>query len=358
MTAFSRRDIVLAGLAFGSVGGGRALAAGRIPNDEKPPVRSEGTFPSLAGATAWLNSAPLSREGLRGKTVLVNFWTYSCINWMRAHPYVRAWSRAYADQGLVTIGVHTPEFDFERNVENVARAARANDIDYPIAIDNDSALWRAFSNQYWPALYVIDARGRIRHHRFGEGEYAASEDAIRQALTEAGAVGVLPRAVVHTNPSELAADWDQLRTPETYLGYGRAERFASAGLRGRRQSRLYSLPETLERDAWGLAGVWTVGEKHISVNEPGGRIACRFQARDAHLVMGPTQAGAGRRFRVFVDGAPPSGDRGVDTDADGRGIVEESRLYQLVRQQGTIADRRLEIEFLDRGVELYSFTFG
>jgi thiol-disulfide isomerase/thioredoxin len=178
MTAFSRRDIVLAGLAFGSVGGGRALAAGRTPNDEKPPVRSEGTFPSLAGATAWLNSAPLSREGLRGKTVLVNFWTYSCINWMRAHPYVRAWSRAYADQGMVAIGVHTPEFDFERNVENVARAARANDIDYPIAIDNDSVLWRAFSNQYWPALYVIDARGRMRHHRFGEGDYAASEDAI------------------------------------------------------------------------------------------------------------------------------------------------------------------------------------
>src|SRR3954468_21919729 len=242
MSTVSRRNVILAGLAFSSAGRGTARAADRSRN-EKPAITSEGTFPSLAGATAWLNSAPLSREALRGKTVLVNFWTYSCINWMRAHPYVRAWSRAYADKGLVTVGVHTPEFDFERNVKNVTRAAHANDIDYPIAVDNDRAIWRAFANEYWPALYVIDARGRIRHHRFGEGDYGVSEDAIRQALTEAGAVGIGADSVaVQTTPLELAADWDHLRTPETYLGYGRAERFASAGSVGRRQSRLYAIP--------------------------------------------------------------------------------------------------------------------
>ena len=358
MSSISRRNIVVAGLAFSS-GRGKALAADRSRNDEKPAITSEGTFPSLAGATAWLNSAPLSREALRGKTVLVNFWTYSCINWMRAHPYVRAWSREYADKGLVTIGVHTPEFDFERNVENVTRAARANDIDYPIAVDNDRAIWRAFANEYWPALYVIDARGRIRHHRFGEGDYGVSEDAIRQALTEAGAVGIgADRVTVQTTPLELAADWADLRTPETYLGYGRAERFASAGASRRGESRTYSIPETLERNEWGLAGLWTVREQHISVDEPGSRIACRFQARDAHLVMGSTHPGTGRRFRVLIDSRPPGDDHGVDTDRDGHGVVDEPRLYQLVRQHGTIEDRRVDIEFLDRGVGLYSFTFG
>jgi len=359
MSTVSRRNIVLAGLAFSSAGRGKALAADRSRNAGKQAVVPEGPFPSLAGATAWLNSPPLSLEALRGKTALVNFWTYSCINWMRAHPYVRAWSRAYADQGLVTVGVHTPEFDFECNVQNVTRAAHANDIDYPIAVDNDRAIWRAFSNEYWPALYVMDARGRIRHHHFGEGDYAASEDAIRQALTEAGAVGIgSERAAVKTTPSELAADWDHLRTPETYLGYGRAERFASAGLVGRRQSRLYAIPETLERNEWGLAGLWTVGEQHISVDEPGGRNACRFQARDAHLVIGATQPGTGRRFRLLIDGRPPADDHGVDTDGEGHGVVDEARLYQLVRQHGAIGDRRVEIEFLDGGVGLYSFTFG
>jgi thiol-disulfide isomerase/thioredoxin len=359
ISTVSRRRVVLAGLALGATGPGKAIAADGARGDDNAPIVSEGTFPSLAGATAWLNSPPLSREALRGKTVLVNFWTYSCINWMRAHPHVRAWSRAYADKGLVTIGVHTPEFDFERNVENVRRATRANDIEYPIAIDNDRATWRAFSNDYWPALYVIDARGRVRHHRFGEGDYAASEDAIRLALTEAGGIGLGPdRAAVMTTPAELPADWDHLRTPETYLGYGRAERFASAGPVGRRQSRLYVLPETLERNEWALTGVWTVGEQRISVNEPGGRIACRFEARDAHLVMGSAQPGTSRRFRVLIDGRLPGDDHGVDTDRDGHGSVDEPRLYQLIRQHGVVGDRRVEIEFVDRGVNLYSFTFG
>jgi thiol-disulfide isomerase/thioredoxin len=355
----SRRQLVVAGLAWGSASGGTALAADRQRNPDKAPVTSEGPFPSLAGATGWLNSAPLSRERLRGKTVLVNFWTYSCINWMRAHPYVRAWSHAYAGKGLVVIGVHTPEFDFERDLGNVRRAAQAYGVDYPVAIDNDHAVWRAFSNEYWPALYLVDGRGRIRHHRFGEGDYAASEDAILHLLAEAGTVtGAPDRAAVTPTPLELAADWEHLRTPETYLGYGRAERFASAASSGQRRSRRYDLPDRLELNGWGLAGAWTIGEQRISLDEPGGRIACRFQARDAHLVMGPTAGGRGRRFRVSIDGRPPGDDHGVDTDAEGRGTVVEPRLYQIVRQQGAIADRRLEIEFLDRGVDLYSFTFG
>jgi len=318
----------------------------------------EGDFPSLAGATGWLNSAPLTSDGLRGKVVLVDFWTYTCINWLRTEPYVRAWADKYKDKGLVVIGVHTPEFVFEKNVENVQRSAKDMRVNYPIAIDSDYAIWRAFNNQYWPALYFIDAKGKIRHHQFGEGDYEQSEKVIQQLLTEAGNNGIGHDLVsVSGQGLEAPADWDNLRSRENYVGYERTENFAPSGGIVRDKPFVYASPAQLSLNQWALSGGWTVGKNVILLNKPGGRIICRFHARDLHLVMAPATPGTSVRFRVLIDGQPPGSAHGNDIDEQGNGTLTQERLYQLIRQAGPIGDRQFEIEFLDPGAQAFAFTF-
>jgi thiol-disulfide isomerase/thioredoxin len=320
---------------------------------------AEGRFPSLDGATGWLNSEPLTPEKLRGKVVLVDFWTYSCINWQRTLPYVRAWAAKYKDQGLVVIGAHTPEFEFEKNVDNVSHFAKDMSVDYPIAIDSDYGIWGAFGNHYWPALYFIDAKGTIRHHVFGEGEYEESERFIQKLLTEAGAANISHDLVkVEGRGIEAPADWKNLRSPETYLGYDRTENFSSRGGVVPGRGRVYSVPAPLELNYWALSGEWTMGKQGVALGEAKGRIAYRFHARDVHLVMGPAAPGATVRFRILIDGKPPGAAHGVDVNEQGFGAVTEQRLYQLVRQPNAIVDRQFEIEFLDPGVEAFVFTFG
>jgi thiol-disulfide isomerase/thioredoxin len=324
-----------------------------------PRLPIEGELPSLGSATEWLNSQPLTAAGLRGKVVLIDFWTYTCINWLRSLPYVRAWAEKYKDQGLVVVGVHTPEFAFEKNVDNVRRAAKDMRVDYPIAIDNDYAIWRAFNNSYWPALYFVDAQGHIRHHQFGEGAYEESEMIIQQLLEEAGNSGMGHDLVsVDARGAEAAADWGSLRSPENYLGYERTENFASPGGAVLDKPRFYDAPARLRLNNWALSGNWTVGEQATVLNEANGTIAYRFHARDLHLVMGPAARGTSVRFRVLIDGRPPGAANGIDVDDQGNGTVSEQRLYQLVRQSKPIADRYFEIEFLDSGVEAFAFTFG
>ena len=323
------------------------------------PLPIEGTLPSLAGAATWLNSPPLTPEALRGKVVLVDFWTYTCINWQRTEPYVRAWAARYKDQGLVVIGVHTPEFAFEKSVDNIRPALKMFRIDYPVAVDSDYAIWQAFGNRYWPALYLIDANGRIRHHQFGEGEYDRTEAVIQQLLREAGYSGMGDDAVrIDARGSEVAADWDDLRSQESYLGQDQAQGFASPGgaLVGR--TRSYAAPTTLRLNQWALSGDWTVSAGAVALDKPNGRVAYRFHARDVHLVMGASHRGSPVRFRVRIDGNPPGAAHGTDVDEQGNGSVTQHRLYQLVRQPKPIADRLFEIEFLDPGVEAYVFTFG
>jgi cytochrome c biogenesis protein CcdA/thiol-disulfide isomerase/thioredoxin len=323
---------------------------------EKLPI--EGVMPSLSGAVAWLNSPPLTVEALKGKVVLVDFWTYSCINCLRAIPYVRAWAEKYKDQGLVMIGVHAPEFAFEKNIDNVKKAVSDLKIGYPVAIDNDYAIWRAFSNQYWPAHYFIDAEGRIRHHHFGEGDYEGSERAIRQLLGEAGKTNLSAGVVaVNASGAEAAADMKDVQSPETYIGYDRAENFVSPGGSVHDFSHVYvaGMPRLNE---WGLVGKWTIGGEHAVLDQKDGRIVYRFHARDLHLVLGPGPVGKPVRFRVTIDGAPPGTSHGTDVDADGQGVVTGQRLYQLVRQSGVITDHTFEIRFLDPGVKAYAFTFG
>jgi thiol-disulfide isomerase/thioredoxin len=319
----------------------------------KAPLRS------LDSATAWLNSPPLTAAGLRGKVVLIDFWTYSCINWMRSLPYVRAWAEKYKDHGLVVIGVHTPEFPFEKDVDNIRQAAKEMKIDYPIAVDTDYAIWHAFKNEYWPALYFVDAQGHIRHHQFGEGEYEQSEMVIAQLLAEAGNRGIARDPVsVDARGAEAPADWDSLNSPENYVGYERTENFASPGGVIPDKHRVYAAPARLALNNWALAGDWTIGKQATVLNAADGRIAYRFHARDLHLVMGPPAPGTAVRFRVLLDGQPPGAAHGIDVDAQGYGTVSEPRLYQLIRQPKPIADRRFEIEFLDPGVETFAFTFG
>jgi thiol-disulfide isomerase/thioredoxin len=324
-----------------------------------PRLPIEGELPSLGSATEWLNSQPLTAAGLRGKVVLIDFWTYTCINWLRSLPYVRAWAEKYKDQGLVVVGVHTPEFAFEKNVDNVRRAAKDMRVDYPIAIDNDYAIWRAFNNSYWPALYFVDAQGHIRHHQFGEGAYEESEMIIQQLLEEAGNGGMGHDLVsVDARGAEAAADWGSLRSPENYLGYERTENFASPGGAVLDKPRFYDAPARLRLNNWALSGNWTVGEQATVLNEANGTIAYRFHARDLHLVMGPAARGTSVRFRVLIDGQPPGAAHVIDVDEQGNGRVSEQRLYQLVRQPKPIADRHFEIDFLDSGVEAFCFTFG
>ena len=315
---------------------------------------------SLGRATAWLNSAPLTAADLQGKVVLVDFWTYTCINWLRTVPYVRAWAGRYKDQGLVVIGVHTPEFSFEENVDNVRRSAKERGVAYPIAIDNDRAIWSGFGNHYWPALYFLDAAGRVRDHHFGEGNYEESETRIRQLLAAAGTGGGIDResVSVEAHGPEVGADWGSLKSPETYVGYQKAENFASPGGAAVNTRHAYGVPARLRLNQWALSGEWTLKTEAAVLNVVSGRIAYRFHARDLHLIMGPSARRGAVPFRVSIDGQPLGANHGSDVDDQGQGRVTEQRLYQLVRQSGPIADRQFEIEFLESGVEAFAFTFG
>jgi cytochrome c biogenesis protein CcdA/thiol-disulfide isomerase/thioredoxin len=329
---------------------------------ETPPANAlpvEGPLPSLTGAVQWLNSPPLTAEQLKGKVVLVDFWTYSCINCLRSIPYVRAWAEKYKDQGLVVIGVHAPEFAFEKNIDNVKQAVAKLKIDYPVAVDNDYAIWRAFNNEYWPADYFIDAKGQIRHHFFGEGDYAESEKVIQQLLAEAGK-GNMPTDVVSVNATgtEAASDSADVQSPETYIGFVRSENFASPGGAIGDKPHDYATGDLKQLNDWGLSGDWTVGGQSASLNKTDGAISFRFHARDLHLVLGPGVGGKPVRFRVTIDGAAPGESHGADIDANGDGVVTDHRLYQLVRQSGPIKDRTFTIQFLDPEVQAYAFTFG
>jgi len=311
------------------------------------PLPAEGHMPGFEGATGWLNSPPLTAEGLRGKVVLVDFWTYTCINWLRTLAYVRAWAERYRESGLVVVGVHTPEFAFEADEDNVRRAADAMNVWYPIALDPHYAVWRAFSNHYWPAIYLVDAEGRIRHHQFGEGGYDECERGIQRLLEEAGVEDVADDLVSVTPEGfEVQADWTNLRSPETYLGYAQGAPSGS------------TIPKMLMLNRWALAGDWTVESGASVLNGAEGRIAFRFHARDVHLVMGPRARGEAMPFQVLLGGRPPGDAHGLDVDEDGRGTLSEQRLHQLIRQRGTIDDRTVEIAFHAAGAEAYCFTFG
>jgi cytochrome c biogenesis protein CcdA/thiol-disulfide isomerase/thioredoxin len=344
-------------------GGGAMMSANPAMMKAKPAAAmenlpDEGAAPSLAGAVEWLNSPPLTMEALKGKVVLVDFWTYSCINCLRAIPYVRAWADKYRDQGLVVIGVHAPEFAFEKNADNVRKAVADLKLDYPVAIDNNYAIWRAFQNEYWPAHYFIDAQGRVRHHHFGEGDYDESERVIQELLAEAGKTGVSSNIVaVNASGAEAAADIEDVRSPETYIGYTRAENFVSPGGAVPDAPHLYDV-QAPKLNEWGVAGNWTIGGEDATLNQKGGAIAYRFHARDLHLVLGPGPDGAPVHFRVTIDGAAPGASHGADVDAEGMGVVEGQRLYQLVRQDGVVGDHTFRIEFLDPGVQAFAFTFG
>lgn len=342
--------------------GGAMMMRAKPGQGEVLPV--EGPAPALDGAVTWLNSPPLTKAQLRGKVVVVDFWTYSCINCLRSIPYVRAWAEKYKDQGLVVIGVHAPEFAFEKDVKNVRKAVADLKIGYPVAVDNNYAIWRAFGNQYWPAHYFIDAQGQVRHHHFGEGGYDQSERVIQQLLAEAGRAKGSKVEVegglvaVKATGAQAASDGKDVGSPETYVGYDRAENFASAGGAVRDARHVYALAGPLKLNAWGLAGDWTIGAEQAGLNAPGGKIVYRFHARDLHLVLGPAANGAKVRYRVTIDGKPPGANHGMDTDAAGNGVITGQRLYQLVRQKGAIGDRTFEIQFLDAGAQAYAFTFG
>ncbi|MCA8204348.1 cytochrome c biogenesis protein DipZ [Burkholderia sp. AU33545] len=363
-TANGSGGAMMAATADAVQSGGAMMRAAEIAPAPQAPAALpvEGTLPSLDGAVQWLNSPPLTAAGLRGKVVLVDFWTYSCINCLRTLPYTTAWARKYAPYGLVVIGVHAPEFAFERDIGNVKKAVHDLGIDFPVAIDNHYTIWRAFSNEYWPAHYFVDAQGRVRRHHFGEGEYAQSERAIQSLLAEAGhpeALNVpLGLAGVPAKGALAAADSADVRSPETYVGYARADDFTSPGGVVRDAAHRYDAPAHPDLNDWGLAGTWQVGAERASLAAPSGRIVYRFHARDLHLVLGPGANGKPVRFRVTLDGAAPGAAHGTDVDAQGYGTVTGQRLYQLVRQPGAIADRTFAIEFLDPGVDAYAFTFG
>jgi thiol-disulfide isomerase/thioredoxin len=323
------------------------------------PLSAEGDLPGFDSATGWLNSPPLTTAELRGKVVLVDFWTYTCINWLRTLGYVRAWAETYANHGLVVVGVHTPEFPFESDVDNVRQAVKDMRIEYPIALDSDYAVWRAFSNRYWPAVYIADAQGLIRHHQFGEGGYEECERVIQRLLREAGRDGIGDGLVsVAADGFEAQADWTNLQSPETYLGYEQAQNFASLGGVEFDQPRTYVAPDSLKLNHWALTGDWTIERGASVLNRADGRIAFRFHARDVHLVMRQRERGTSVPFRVLIDGEPPGDAHGLDVDERGHGTLVQPRLYQLIRERGSITDRTCEITFLAPGVEAYVFTFG
>jgi len=353
-THYGRLGRLGAGGALGDLTGPLAEARG-LEGQQRPPRE----IAAIASAAEWLNSPRLTAEGMLGRVVLVNFWTYTCINWMRQLPYLRAWAQKYRDT-LVVIGVHTPEFAFEQNVDNVRRAVRQMKIEYAVVTDNDYAIWRAFRNQYWPALYFIDPRGRVRDSHFGEGEYEQSEKTIRRMLVEAGTAGVREGSSVSIvgEGVETPADWANLKSPEAYVGYDRLENFASPGGPDRDRRRLYTAPVRMALNQWALSGEWTIGKQATVLSNAGGRIVHRFHARDVHLVMGPARQQSEVRFRVSLDGQRPGAARGLDINEDGDGTLAEPRMHQLVRQSRPITDRTFEIEFLGAGVEAFAFTFG
>jgi thiol-disulfide isomerase/thioredoxin len=319
----------------------------------------DGHLPGFDGATGWLNSPPLSSQGLRGKVVAVDFWTYTCINWLRTLAYVRAWAEKYEADGLVVVGVHTPEFPFEQNVDNITWAAKDMNVEYPIAIDSDYRVWRAFDNRYWPAVYIADSDGRIRHHQFGEGGYDECERVIQRLLRDTGRDGVADDLVCVTPRGfEVQADWADLKTPETYLGYEQAQNFESPDGVGYDEARTYFVPDPLRLNRWALSGDWTIERGSSVLNAPDGGISFRFHARDVHLVMGPRSPGTSVPFRVLLDGQPPGDSHGLDVDEQGQGTLVRQRLYQVIRVTGPIEDRTFEINFLDPGAEAFAFTFG
>jgi thiol-disulfide isomerase/thioredoxin len=318
----------------------------------------EGDIGSFEGATTWLNTTPLAPAALRGKVVVVQFWTYTCINWLRTQAHYRAWSQRYRDKGLVTIGVHTPEFKFEHDLDNVRWAVQARNIDYPVAVDNDFEVWRAFGNRYWPALYFVDSGGRIRHHRFGEGDYERSEMVIRQLLADAGVEKLPGGATAEPRGDEVQADWQNLGSPESYLGYEQETGFDAPGGIARDRPHTYAAPPRLRLNRWSLAGEWTVRSDASALHHPNGRVAFEFHARDVNLVMGPAKKGTGIAFRVLLDGETAGAAHGADVDEKGYGSIAEQRMYQLIRQGQPIVDRRFEIEFLDAGAAVFCFTFG
>lgn len=331
--------------------------AGLHANAARLPVLGE--LPSLAGATGWLNSPPLDPAGLRGRVVLVSFWTYTCINWRRQLPYLRAWAEKYAGHGLTVIGVHTPEFGFEHQDDLVRWAVGDMKVEYPVAVDSDYAIWTAFDNHYWPALYFADASGQLRHSYFGEGEYAQSEMVIQQLLADAGQSGAsLGLVSPGAHGLEAPADWPSLRTPENYTGYGRTENFASPGGLVPDQAHEYTAPPQLRHNDWALSGSWTVTGAAATLAAAGGQISYRFHARDVHLVMTPGSGGGAGRFRVQLDEQQPGVAHGTDIDAQGHGTLTEPRLYQLIRQRGPVVDRTVEITFDEPGAQAYAFTFG
>jgi thiol-disulfide isomerase/thioredoxin len=350
-------DSTTATTAAGRPGLLRSIAHRLIGDADVLPV--EGHLPPFTGATGWLNGEPLTPEGLRGRVVLVDFWTYTCINWLRTLPYLRAWAGKYRNHGLTVIGAHTPEFGFERNIDNVIARSRGFGIEYPVAVDSEYGIWNAFANQFWPAVYIADAEGRIRYHHFGEGEYLMTEMVIQQLLVDAGADGFDPDLVaVEPKGFEVPADWRTLRTPETYLGLGRTARFASPDEPRLNVPHAYPEPYRLGLNQWAPTGTWTLASHAAVSGDGGGRIAFQFQARDVHLVMGPAARGASIPFRVFLDGDAPAAAHGDDVDEVGNGTLADQRLYQLIRQPGFVEQRLFEIEVADAGAEAYCFTFG
>ncbi len=321
-------------------------------------LADEGPFPELDGAIGWLNSPPLNPKSLRGKVVLVDFWTYTCINSLRPLPYVKSWAAKYRDAGLVVIGVHTPEFSFEKEQVNVENSLRDLKVTYPVPIDSNYKIWQAFNNEYWPAQYLIDGKGRIRYHHFGEGEYAEFEGVVQALLKENGASGLDRSAVSVSADGVEALPSRDVQSPETYVGYRRAERFASPGRLAHNSLKTYSPPARPSLNRWGLSGSWNVGAESAVLQAASGAIVLRFHSRDLHLVLSPAENGEPVRFQVKLDGASPGAGCGADCDPHGMGAIREPRLYQLIRQKGRVEDRTFEIEFLDPGAQVFVFTFG
>jgi thiol-disulfide isomerase/thioredoxin len=322
------------------------------------PPSPEGMIPSLSGATTWINSQPIPPDQLRGKVVLIDFWTYTCINWRRTAPFLRAWVERYGKSGLLLIGVHSPEFAFERDLDNVRQEVKDIRVDYPVAVDSDFSIWKAFGNEYWPALYIFDAHGRLRHQVFGEDGYEEAERVIRKLLEEAGRDPGSAPTTVDARGFELPADWKDLRSAENYVGQRRTLNFASPGGIVAGEKHRYDVPSGLKLNRWGLSGTWTVSTDRATTSAPGGKIAYRFHARDLNLVMAPETRGKAIKFRVLLDGKPPGAAHGIDVDADGNGTLGDQRMYQLIRQPGAIGDRLFEIEFQEPGASAFSFTFG